>query len=483
VSDCRATARRGLREGEFVRTRCNLVLVLLAFGLFATTACGARLTKEQVAAAQAGAGTGTAARGSTATGATAGTAAGAATGSTTGGTATGGTATGGDAGAAGTGGTSGGADCTPAPGSTDPGVSDTEIKLGNVSTITGPIPGFGETGRSGAKAYLNYLNNTQGGVCGRKLTLVESDDRLDAGANRSETERLKNEVFGFVGSTTVVDDGGTAVINGSNIANCSLVIGSASIASGNNFSPNPIDPSGTTNGTGGIWAWLKANMGITKVAVVYPAQSDARTRGQAYIPDIQSAGLAISGPYEVAITETNYAGVASKMKSDAADAVITTLEINGMTRLAQAFEQISYKPKVPFFGAQAYGAQLIKGGGSAVEGTVLGLTHAIFEDTDNPAMQAFVEWYKRTSPGSDPDFFSIMGWAAADMMAQAIAAAGPTPTRDKALAALQGMTSFDAHGMMAPRNPPGKQNSSTFMIAKVEGGQWKRVFPASGFGA
>lgn len=470
-----------------MRTRWHLVLVLLAFGLFATTACGARLTKEQVAAAQAGTGTGgtgTGARSSTGTGGTAGTAAGAATGGgTTGGGTTGGDATGGTAGDAGTGGAAAGGACAPAPGSTDPGVSDTEIKLGNVSTITGPIPGFGDTGRSGAKAYINYINNTQGGVCGRKLTLVEADDRLDAGTNRSETERLKNEVFGFVGSTTVVDDGGTAVINGSNIANCSLVIGSASVASNNNFSPNPIDPSGTTNGTGGIWAWLKANMGITKVAVVYPAQSDARTRGQAYIPDIQSAGLAISGPYEVAITETNYAGVASKMKGDGADAVITALEINGMTRLAQAFEQITYKPKVPFFGAQAYGAQLIKGGGSAVEGTVLALTHAIFEDTDNPAMQAFVEWYQRTSPGSDPDFFSIMGWAAADMMALAIEAAGPAPTRDAVLAALQGMTSFDAHGMMAPRNPAGKQNSATFMITKVEGGQWKRVFPGSGFGS
>jgi ABC-type branched-subunit amino acid transport system substrate-binding protein len=352
-----------------------------------------------------------------------------------------------------------------------------------VSTITGPIPGFGESGRSGAKAYFNYLNNTQGGVCGRKVTLVEADDRLDAGANRSETERLKSEVFGFAGNTTVVDDGGTAVINGSNIANCSLVIGSASIASTNAFSPNPIDPSGSTNGTVPIWTWMKANLGITKVAIVYPAQADARTRGQAYMTDIQGAGLAVDGPYEVAITETNYAGVASKMKNDGADAVITTLEINGMSRLAQAFEQIQYKPKVPFFGAQAYGGQLIKQGGSAVEGTVLGLTHAIFEDGDNPAMTAFNEWFKRTSPGVEPDFFSIMGWAAADMMAQAIEAAGPAPTRDKALEALKGFTSFDAHGMLAPRNPPGKTNSSSFVIVKVEGGTWKRVYPATGFGS
>lgn len=455
--------------------------LLLALSLFAATACGARLTRDQVLVARGAANgtTGTVAgtsRASTSSGPAApATASSAAAGAAT---ATGGNpVAGGDTG---TGPTS--ATCSPAPGSTDPGVSDTEIKLGNISTITGPIPGFGESGRSGARAYLNYINQTQGGVCGRKLTLVESDDRLDAGTNRAEMERLKNQVFGFVGDTTVVDDGGNQTLAGTNIANCSLAIGSASISSPNVFSPNPIDPSGTTNGTVGIWNWLKANMGITKVGVVYPAQADARTRGLAYVNDIQAAGLAVDGPYEVAITETNYAGVASKMKNDGADAVITTLEINGMTRLAQAFEQIQYKPKVPFYGAQAYGLQLAKQGGSAVDGTILGLTHAIFEDTNNPAMVAFVEWFQRTNPGVDPDFFSIMGWAAADMMVQAIEKAGPAPTRDKVLAALNTFTSFDAHGLLAPRNPPGKQNSSTFVIVKLNGTVWERVYPATGFG-
>lgn len=451
--------------------------------LLAASSCGARLTRDQVLAARGTAnGTGATAAGPTRSSTVSGPASGPAAPSdvaAAGGTGPAAAATGADTGAART----AAAACTPAPGSTDPGVSDTEIKLGNISTITGPIPGFGESGRSGARAYFNYINQTRGGACGRKLTLVESDDRLDAGTNRAEMERLKNQVFGFVGDTTVVDDGGNQTLAGTNIANCSLGIGSASISSPNVFSPNPIDPSGTTNGTTAIWNWFRANMGITKVGVVYPAQADARTRGLAYTNDIRAAGLAVDGPYEVAITETNYAGVASKMKNDGADAVITTLEINGMTRLAQAFEQIQYKPKVPFYGAQAYGLQLAKQGGTAVEGTVLGLTHAIFEDVDNPAMAAFVEWFKRTNPGVDPDFFSIMGWAAADMMVQAIEQAGPTPTRDKVFAALNSFTSFDAHGLLAPRNPPGKQNSNTFVIVKLEGGVWQRVYPATGFGS
>ena len=85
-------------------------------------------------------------------------------------------------------------------------------------------PGFGATGRAGVKAYVDFIN-TQGGVCGRKLSLVNGDDRLDPGTNRSETEQLKDQVFGFVGGITVVDDGGADVIDGTNIPDCSLIIG------------------------------------------------------------------------------------------------------------------------------------------------------------------------------------------------------------------------------------------------------------------
>src|SRR6202008_531753 len=123
----------------------------------------------------------------------------------------------------------------------------------------------------------------------------------------------------------------------SNISDCGLAIGGASIASPTKFSPNPIDPSGTTNGTAGIWSYLKAVKGITKVGIVVPAQPDARTRGIAYTADIQAAGLAVGGPYEVPVTGATYGGVIATMQSDGVDAVITTLEVNEMSKLARAF--------------------------------------------------------------------------------------------------------------------------------------------------
>ena len=470
-------------NGHPMRSRRTALVLFVALATI-VSGCGARLTDAQVAGARkvgasraASAGTSGSSAGTG--GATATTVA-AATG--TGGASTGG---GGTAAAAGTGdaGTAGGAAaCVAAPGSTDPGVSDTEIKLGNVSTISGPVPNFGLTGVNGAKAYLNYVNQTQGGVCGRKLTLLTADDRLDAGQSRAATEQLASQVLGFTGGTTVVDNGAASAIDGTNIPVAELAIGDAAIKSPNYFSPNPIDPSGNTNGTTPEWSYFKQTRGITKVGIVYPAQADARTRALAFIPDIEAAGLAVDGPYEVAIAETNYTGVATKMKNDGADAFITALEINGMARMAQAVQQVSYTPKVAFYGAQAYGQDFLHLAGSAAEGTTIAIAYSMFEDApSNPGMAAFIEWYQRTNPGSNPDFFSIIGWAAADMMVQAIEMAGPAPTRDKVLAALQSFHAFDAHGVIAPCDPAGKRPPTSFMVATVTGGQWKREFPASGF--
>src|SRR5581483_459302 len=388
-----------------VRNRNRRPLLSLVFfaaiALFAATACGARLDSAQYAAAVGANGTtaGERAARTTASGtnnqaATAGSGPTAADATAAAGAGGGGQA------AANTGGA-----CTPEHVDT-PGVTDTEIKLGNVSTISGPVPNFGATGRAGAKAYLDYVNS-QGGVCGRKLSLVNADDRLDPGTNRSATDQMKDQVFGFVGNTSVEDDGGAGAIGGTNIPNCSLVIGNTALTQPNYFSPNPIEPSGQTNGTVGIWSWMKANRGVTKVGIVYPDNPNAAARIGAYVNDIQAAGLQADTPIKVAVTETNYVGVASQMKSNGDDGFITVLEINGIAKLAQAIKQVGWQPKAPFFGAQAYGPQLVQLAGPAADGALIGLTHQIVEGGD-AAMQNFANFYKQSSSGQPLDFFAVM---------------------------------------------------------------------------
>jgi ABC-type branched-subunit amino acid transport system substrate-binding protein len=376
-----------------------------------------------------------------------------------------------------------GAACAPTGGNLDVGITDSSVTIGSVATITGPVPGLFRNVQSGVKAYAAYVNST-GGICGRKLDIQYADDRLDAGTNRSETQRLMEGVFAFAGSYSVVDDGGASVLAGSGIPDIGSAIGANRASMPENFATTPNEPTGTSNGSQGQLQYFMQTYGVKKAAVVWPAQNDARKRGLAYVNDMKSVGLTINpeDQLEVAVAETNYVGVATKMKNDGVDILITALEANGIARLAQAFDQVGYKPKVPFYGQQAYGTQFLKAGGPSANGTILALSHSIVEDrAQNPAMDAFVTWYQRANPGQDIDFFAIQGWIAGAMFGKALLLAGPSPTRALVLQQLQGFTSFDADGLIAPTNPAERKPTGCFVVVTVENGKWKRLDPDTGF--
>ena len=56
----------------------------------------------------------------------------------------------------------------------DPGVSDTEIKIGNIMPYSGPVSAYGVIGKTEA-AYFNKIN-AEGGINGRKIDFISYDD-------------------------------------------------------------------------------------------------------------------------------------------------------------------------------------------------------------------------------------------------------------------------------------------------------------------
>src|SRR4051794_20948579 len=64
--------------------------------------------------------------------------------------------------------------CGPPSAAEEPGVSDTEIKIGGVFPFSGPASSIGLVGK-GLIAYIQSLND-RGGVKGRKVNYIAYDD-------------------------------------------------------------------------------------------------------------------------------------------------------------------------------------------------------------------------------------------------------------------------------------------------------------------
>ena len=73
----------------------------------------------------------------------------------------------------------------------DPGVTDTEIKLGNTCFYSGPASSYGTIGRAMA-AYYKMIND-QGGVNGRKINFISYDDAYSPPKTVEMTRKLVEE--------------------------------------------------------------------------------------------------------------------------------------------------------------------------------------------------------------------------------------------------------------------------------------------------
>jgi branched-chain amino acid transport system substrate-binding protein len=82
------------------------------------------------------------------------------------------------------------------------GITDTEIKFFESLPTSGPLAGFGLIG-DGMKSYFTYINQTEGGVAGKKITLDTKDD----GYVPDKTKTNVDEALGankYAGMVTIV---------------------------------------------------------------------------------------------------------------------------------------------------------------------------------------------------------------------------------------------------------------------------------------
>jgi len=69
-----------------------------------------------------------------------------------------------------------------------PGVSDTEIKIGNIMPYSGPASAYGAIGRTEA-AYFKMIND-QGGINGRKVDFISYDDGFSPPKSVEQARKL-----------------------------------------------------------------------------------------------------------------------------------------------------------------------------------------------------------------------------------------------------------------------------------------------------
>jgi hypothetical protein len=118
------------------------------------------------------------------------------------------------------------------------GITKTEVKLANVSTLS---IGLFKGADVGAQAYADYVNST-GGVNGRKLVITDSDDQFSGSVNKQATQEAIDDDFAMVGNFSLEDSfGGTLLKANPDMPDVSVVLDPATNKLHNVFSAVPLD--------------------------------------------------------------------------------------------------------------------------------------------------------------------------------------------------------------------------------------------------
>jgi branched-chain amino acid transport system substrate-binding protein len=323
-----------------------------------------------------------------------------------------------------------------------PGVTENEILIGSCSALEGPSKSLGTETVAGAKIYFSMIND-EGGVHGRKLHLIASDDSYDPAKTQGCFDKLMAEkVFAlgfFVGTPTAVkylplaEENKVPLVGlftGAQILYVPLrhwVI---------NVRASYFDE--TREQIDGMWNGLA----YKKIGVIYP--DDAF--GAAVLDGVKDALKAHGAePAAVASYERQTSNVGAAINTVRAvnpQAVVVVGPPNTVAPILKQAHAANWKPlflTVSFVGTE----ELIEQAGADADGMVITQVVPPYYLTDLKTVALYRRALTQYAPTQRPNFVSLEGFVDAMVLVEGLKRAGKELTRDGLIRGIEAIHQLD----------------------------------------
>jgi ABC-type branched-subunit amino acid transport system substrate-binding protein len=337
------------------------------------------------------------------------------------------------------------------------GVSSTEIKLGMTLPMTGTAsPGYNKI-PAAVKAYFDYVN-ANGGINGRKLTLVVKDDQYVPTQAVAKTNELilKDKVMALLAPLGTANNKAVAsVVNPGRRGIPVLFVntGFSGFADKKKYPTTfSILPSYIMEAKI-MSEYIKDNFDGKKLGLIY--QDD--DFGDDALAGFKQAGInfAVKVPYASGSqSSTTAAGWIQKLQAGGAEVVILFGVSSATAAALGTAAVLKYAPQW-ILGSVGGDATTIKAAGVPA-GVLYNAVGASFApattDTTDEYVKLFQDIYLKANPTQTFDNNVMIGMNTAFLTAQAIQAAGKNPTRKSLIAAIEKSGSSFASAALVPLN-------------------------------
>ncbi len=357
------------------------------------------------------------------------------------------------------------------------GVSKTEITLGSIQDLSGPIAGFGKQVRLGMMLRVDEINE-QGGVNGRKISLKVEDSAYDPKKAVLAAQKLVNQdkIFAMVGHIgTAQNLAAMPVQFEKNVINFFPVTAAREMYEPfhklkYSFAATYYDQMRTA------LPKLVKDKAAKKICTMYQDDEFGLEVVRGAEAGLKTINMEFAEKTSYKRGATDFSSQVAKMKAGGCDFVVLGTIIRETIGAIAESRKTGFNPT--FMGSSAAYTDLIhKLGGKAMDGLYATMTvqNPYTDETSQP-IRFWANKYK-TKFNEDPTVFSVYGYNIVDSFAKAAQKAGPNLTTDSFIKAMDSLViPPDMFGSAeATFGPQKRLGSDLSRLSQLQEARWKVV--------
>jgi branched-chain amino acid transport system substrate-binding protein len=357
------------------------------------------------------------------------------------------------------------------------GVSKSEITLGSIQDLSGPLAGFGKQLRMGMQLRVDEINE-QGGVNGRKINLKFEDSGYDPKRAVLAAQKLVNQdkIFAMVGHIGTAQNVATfPVLFDKNVISFFPLTAAREMYEPlhrlkYSFAATYYDQIRLAAPK------LYKEKGAKKACAIYQDDEfglEVLRGGEA---GLKSIGVELAEKTSFKRGATDFSSQVARMKAAGCDFVVLGTVIRETIGTIGEARKTGFSPT--FLGSSAAYTDLIhKLGGKPMDGLYATMTvQNPYLDESSQPIRFWANKYK-TKFNEDPAVFSVYGYSVIDAFIRAAQKAGPNLTTDSFIKAMDSMTiPPDIFGSAESTFTATKRlGSDASRISQIQDGKWKVV--------
>ncbi|MCF6302554.1 MAG: ABC transporter substrate-binding protein [Devosiaceae bacterium] len=359
------------------------------------------------------------------------------------------------------------------------GVTDTEVRIGSNTDLSGIFAAFGAPAVKAAQMYFDEVN-ANGGVHGRQIKFIVEDHGYQLPKSTSGLNKLVNrdQVFAmFLGVGTPMNIASFPLLESKQIPNVFPLTMARQLVEepiDYRYSPGASYYDQIRTGV----SYLVEEKGASNICAMFIPSDFGKEIQAGAMDEAEALGLTYAAETTHRPDDGDFVGALSKLKEANCQIVAMALGVRQTITAYATAGKIGFTDVSFISSAAGFHSVMAKAPGGITEGLYAA---AVWSDVlprmGNPAVGEWVQSYLAASGEQIPSTGALLGRSGAEVMVRALEAAGPDLNSETFRAGMESLDYFDEIlGGQMNYTAEDHSGANEIVISVIESENWKEVF-------